>query len=435
MRAVFALAAALFLQVASLSSNDPIAEPQHFRYQRSISLPVNATGQACTILDANVFAHAASESLNDLRLYAPSGETPFNFSISGTQSTEDDPALLRNIGIASGDLVFDIEMPRRPYSAVVLDLAAKDFLGTAAVSSSDGHGGVPTDLGTFAIFDLTFQHLSRSTTLPLQESTFPELHIALHLTPAPGSLKHDLGPSILHGVTVPPSREAQTLYTAVASTTTFTRHGRETIATIHLPAHVPVERIAFTLDSKFKRNFLRSVTIAATPDGNRDPAATETLTGQISHVTLPQEIEPREPAIDSGDETVDTALGADLRTGATVKITVQNGDDPPLPLTSAQLEMRQRKICFDATGSSYILRYGDPALRAPVYDYARLFIASAKPIPATLSPEQRNPGFVARLDTRPYTERHPEILWIGLLAVLAVLGSIALRSARRQGRH
>jgi len=435
MKAAQALAVALLLQIASVSSNDPKPEPQHFRFERALTLPANASGQVCAILDATVFAHAASGSLDDLRLYGqtaanPVLETPFDFSVSGTQTAEDDTAPLRNLGSTHGDIVFDIEMPGRPYSAVILGLDAKDFLATAHVSGSDGHGGPTVDLGTFAVFDLTTQHLSRSTMLPLQEATFPELHISLHVIPAPNSLPHDLGPSIVRGATIPPSREAQTLYTTVASTSSFTQRGRRTFATIHVSAQVPIERLSFSLNPAFSKNFFRAVSITATPDNNRDPIAIESLSGTISHVRLPQNPATGSPAIDAAEQSVEAALGANLRTGATINIAIDNGDDPPLPLVSAQVEMRQRRICFDATASSYSLMYGDPALRAPLYDYARVFTPSAKPALAILSPEHRNPHFTSRLDARPYTERHPELVWVVLLAVLTILGSIALRSSR-----
>ena len=427
MKFAFALASALLFQIANVSSNDPTPEPQHFRYQRALTLPADARGQACAILDADVFAHAASESLNDLRLYAGPHETPFNFSISGTQGAEDDPAPVRNLGLTHGDITFDLAMPARPYSAVLLDLDARDFLGTAHVTAANAEG---TDLGTFAIFDLTSQHLSRSMMLPLQESTFPELHIALHLTAAPNVTPHALSPTIVRGATVPPSREAQTLYTIVASTSSLTNRGRQTMASIHVPAHVPIERVSFTLPAGFVKNFFRNATITATPDNNRDAAAVESLTGNISHVHLPQNPTTGEPAIDAAQQSIDAVLGANLRTGATVHIAIDNGDDPPLPITSVQLQMRQRNICFEASSPGYMLLYNDPVLRAPVYDYARLFVPSVKPVIAILNPEHVNASFQARRDGRPYSERHPELLWIALLGVIVVLASIALRSSR-----
>ena len=423
MKAALALAA-LLLQSATVSSNDPIAAPQYLRFERAISIPTNATGQACASLDASVFAHATSESLNDLRLYtAATTEIPFNFSVSGTQSIEDDPAAIHDLTSSNGDIAFDVDMPPRPYSAIVLDLSAKDFLGTAQVSSTDGK----TLLGTFAIFDLTSQHLSRSTTLPLQESTLQHLHVTLHLTPAPGSTNPNLNPSIVHGATVPPSREAQTLYTPIATTSSITQRGRYTVVTIPIPAHIPVERVSFNLDPKFSKNFYRTVTITATPQGAHDRAAIETVTGAISHVKLP-------PTIESDQLSIDAALGANLRSPATVTIFIDNANNSPLPLTAVQLEMRQRKICFKASSPiSYRLMYGDPTLHAPAYDYAAHFTPSPNPIPAMLAAEHRNPTFIPRRDTRPYLDRHPELPWTAFLALLGILGSIALR--RTRSRH
>jgi len=438
MKALLILAAALLLQTASVSSNDPIAEPQHFRFARAVTLPPGATGQTCAVLDASVFAHATSESLNDLRLFthSPSGtpvEAPFVLTESGPQRDHDEPALVQNLGSHNGDVAFDLAMPARPYTAVVLDLAAKDFLATAHVTGSNGIGKPATDLGTFTLFDLATQHLSRSTSLPLQESTFPSLHIELHLTPAANTPAHNLGPTIVHGASVPPSREAQTLYTAISSTNAFQHRGRQTLATIHVPAHVPVERVSFTLDPKFSKSFLRTVKITATPDDSSDQAAAESITGEISHVRIPQSGSDQ-LSLESQQLSVDTALAADMRIPATVEVSVNNGDDTPLPITSITLAMRQRKVCFEASslGPASTLLYGDEALHAPAYDYASLFVAQPNPITATLSAETKNPSFVPRRDTRTYAERHPELLWIGLLTAIGILGSIALRGARRQ---
>jgi hypothetical protein len=37
----------------------------------------------------------------------------------------------------------------------------------------------------------------------------------------------------------------------------------------------------------------------------------------------------------------------------------------------------------------------------------------------------------SRPDDRPFTEKHPALLWAVLIAVVVVLGAIALRSAKR----
>ena len=51
---------------------------------------------------------------------------------------------------------------------------------------------------------------------------------------------------------------------------------------------------------------------------------------------------------------------------------------------------------------------------------------------ATLGPELANPQFHPRpAAPRSFTEQHPEVLWIALIAAVCILGTVALRSARR----
>ncbi len=109
----------------------------------------------------------------------------------------------------------------------------------------------------------------------------------------------------------------------------------------------------------------------------------------------------------------------------------------PLPVESVALEMRQREVCFEAQpGVRYGLRYGDESKVMPsVYDYARTFRASAEAVPVVLGAEVENDGFVARRDERGYRERHPELVWIGLIVLVAVLGGTAIHSVKGQGRH
>ena len=93
--------------------------------------------------------------------------------------------------------------------------------------------GKATALGSFTLFDLAAQHLSRYTTIPLQESTFRYLHVELQFRICAGvEADHwPFSPAIVLGATVPPSREAQTLYTTVAETASIATKGRETMAT------------------------------------------------------------------------------------------------------------------------------------------------------------------------------------------------------------
>jgi len=116
-------------------------------------------------------------------------------------------------------------------------------------------------------------------------------------------------------------------------------------------------------------------------------------------------------------------------------ITIENHDDAPIQLASVRLEMLERRLCFDATaGAAYTLYYGDAALAAPQYDYASLFVLQHDAAGAQLGAESANPAWQARPDERPFTEKHPILLWVALIVVIALLGAVAFSSFKGAAR-
>jgi len=471
-----ALMAILLWQAAAADNRPPVATPGAMQYERAIRVAAG-TGQACAVLDAAIFPHA-SPSLTDVRIFpaqeTPAGaavhEVPYAITLSEAVSEQTETARVLNLGAEPGagaggaKISFDLEMPARAYTGVTLDLdpAVHDFIATATVTGSDAPGGrgSTTAMGTYTLFDLTSQHLSRDTTIPLEESTFKVLHVELHVSPAPGSAAASFVPAMVRGATVPPSREAQTIYSTVASvsvpTTGVLATPRKTRFDLDLPLRVPVERVSFDLAPGYRGNFSRDVTIHArsNPDATTTPVDSlpvETLTGTISrvHSTLDGH------TIDRQELSVPAVLGANLQHAARVWIEIENGDDQPLPIVAVRLEMRQRNICFEApvgtsavgpsagsgttpgngAGTNVALFYGDSRLAAPVYDYARLFVASRTALMAELGPEGLNANYRAPAATlRPFAERHPELLWIALIVAICALGIVALKAAKNVGR-
>ena len=418
---------ALLLWQAAAPVTSPQAERQYFLYQRSI-VPA-APGLNCAVLDAEVFAHAGV-SLKDLRLFpqtAEAREIPYAVTLSEPVQPDSEPARVLNLGLRGRTLSFDLAMPARPYTEVVLDLAATDYVATATVSGIDHPGQTGgVRLGEFTLFDLSSQHLSRSTTLSLQESSFPYLHVDLSLSPAAGGRSFQPSTQMVQGASVPPSREAQTVFTVVAENKRTTQRARQTLVRFDLPRRVPVERIAFVLPPDFKGNFSRNVSINDHAVGT-SASAGETISGTIFRVRLNQAA--RE--IHQERLSVPATLGSNLQSAAEVEVAIHNGDDQPLPIAAVQLQMRQRKLCFNAASTAPLtLFYGDPTLASPEYDFARTVVLTSQVSLARMGPEQQNPVYTPRPDTRPATERHPELIWVVFLAVICILGVIAIRSSR-----
>jgi hypothetical protein len=115
----------------------------------------------------------------------------------------------------------------------------------------------------------------------------------------------------------------------------------------------------------------------------------------------------------------------------TLRIIIHNGDDVPLKITSARLQQYERRIYFDCdSGARPRLYYGDEKLGPPVYDYAKLFQKDANAGQVQLGGEEPNAAYTGRPGDRPWSERHPAVLWLAIVSAVLILGGIALRSMK-----
>jgi hypothetical protein len=386
-------------------------------------------------LDGAVFAHTESTGASDIRIYGNDAEhefeVPFAMTESGPSTLDSQPATPGNIAIRDGALVFDLSMPQGDYTEVDLDLKARNFLGAAQVTGVDVQGRAKP-LGTAALFDLTAQGLARSTVLELPDVDYPLLRVELRLVSLDGR-PIAVEPSMISGASVPPSHEARTVYTTIASASKLEQQGHSSAATMIVPAHVPIERAQFVLQPQFHGEFLRDATVAATPieKGWEATGAAEGVSGHIFRVQ--RSALAVVPAIDSEALAINTVIGANLRSPARVTASIDNGIAAPLPIARVELQMRERKLCFETRpGTTYTLRYGDAELSAPSYSYARHFVLAAQPATAVLGPEQRNLMYVPAGADEEQRRPARELPWILLIAAISVVGVTALQYVRHK---
>ena len=377
--------------------------------------------QTCVALDGTVYAHSQS-LLSDLRLYRDGKETPYVVRIAEPVAAAAKNIAPLNLGKQGGRLVFDAAMPEGSYNDIELDLAAHDFIATVDVFGRQSQTGTSTKIGTYTIFDFTREKLGRSTVLHLPESDFRYLHFRVE-----GPLK----PDDVTGLSLTPSAEAKPHYVTAAESAQVVQKNRETLIEFSLPANVPVDRVEFVPEAQ-PINFSRDVTVTATPQktnqaGNSREAEASTSSGSILRLH----------GVHNGHQIDEEHLSVDPPVSATSDATewvvkIDNGDDAPLALQSVRLQMVERTLCFDATPeASYAVYYGDSALAAPRYDYATLFTPEVNAARAALGPEMNNPDYRPRPDERPFTEKHPGLLWTTLVLVVVLLGAVALRSAKQ----
>jgi hypothetical protein len=410
---------ALLFVAEALASGDI----RYFRSERPVRIDALTATHVCLVADADLYAHAAS-GLSDVRLYHDGVETPYLIAASTPP-----PAVLErsiaplNLGTRGGMTAFDVAMPASGYSDLRLTVRGKNFIAAVTVSGSQQETGPATRIGSFTIFDLTRQHLGRSTLLHLPASDFRFLHFRV---------AGPLGPNQIGGLLIDQPSTAKPSFLTVAETTRATHKGHTTVVEFTVPARVPVDRIEFA-PARTPANFSREVTISAAPSplkelseagGQSQPLTSFGSLLRVHTVEDGRPIDQERFAIDAPHAVFDAP--------SKWTITIENGDDAPLVPTAVRLEMLERDLCFEASEArGYTLYYGDPALSAPRYDLGQLIHFRVQDATrAAAQVERANPFYKPRPDARPFTERHPVLLWIALAVVVAVLGAIALRSAR-----
>jgi hypothetical protein len=131
----------------------------------------------------------------------------------------------------------------------------------------------------------------------------------------------------------------------------------------------------------------------------------------------------------------ETDLPVEGQTSDQFTISIDNGDNPPLAISSVQLLSIERRVYFDPQGKSSLkLFYGDYKLEPPVYDYDRFFHADPGAAKAELGPGAHNDAYRARPDDRPWSERHNALLWLTMILAVAALAVLAVRGLRAEGR-
>jgi hypothetical protein len=119
-----------------------------------------------------------------------------------------------------------------------------------------------------------------------------------------------------------------------------------------------------------------------------------------------------------------------------LRLRIRNRDDAPLRVGRVTVFVPVERLVFDAApGRQYTLRYGDPRAEAPRYDLERTAgdpaLYAARAASATLQAPRE--VAVTEVEDRPWTERHPALLWAGLLLVVAAMGGVTWRALRTAG--
>jgi hypothetical protein len=380
----------------------------YFGQTRTVSVAA-PDKQNYAAIDAEIFKHARPD-LSDIRIYDGQSQVPYVLvRESGGSSTQETSAKILNLGSVAGHTEFDLDTSGfEQYDRVRLQIDAKNFINRAKVEGrrtlNDRSG---TDLGSTTLYDFTKEGLGSNSTLKFASASFPNLHIRL----APG-----IRPDEVEGAYLSSFSETKAAWTDAGQCNPAAAQPRQSVYQCSILDGMPVERLSFSIPAS-SVNFNRTVVLA-------DEHGNEFQRGAISRVRMNR----------GGQAVTSENLDIDVYPQSTkhVSLTVENGDDPPLPISQVRPLSVERRLYFDPNGESSLqLYYSDPKLEVPSYDYAKFFQQAADAAPAQLGPPQANPQFTGRPDDRPWSERHSYLLWVAMVLAVAVLGGLALRGLKR----
>jgi hypothetical protein len=391
----------------------------YFKYQRPVQ--VQPGGQRYVAIDEQIWKNTRPD-LGDLRLYSGQQEVPYAM-VMEWGSREDDNKDVRVLqqSVVGGKTQFLIDMTGvAEYDHIDLKLTTKNFVAHARVEGQeDLHGTQWALLADSILYDLSKENLGGNSVLRLPLSTYKYLRVTID-----GPVK----PSDIVSASSEFRQEQKAVWRDVGGAPTAAempmsavrndssrRNGKATVLTFAVPEKVPVDRVTLDIDPA-QPNFRRSVQVMSDKDDYIG-------SGEIDRVHMVRSGQK----IDSDDYDVSfSAVGH-----KTIKVIIDNGDDPPLKIKSARLQQLEHRLYFGAPASGPLtLYYGDEKLDPPVYDYAKLFLLAKDAAAAQLGAEQANAAYTGRPDERPWTEKHPAVLWIAIVAAVLILGAIALRSMK-----
>lgn len=196
----------------------------------------------------------------------------------------------------------------------------------------------------------------------------------------------------------------------------------------------PMTAVSFTTD---RREFHRPVEISVSDDGETWRQIGRGLVYRIEPASAPranQGADMVEDAVATEEATRTATESLRVRFPSTSarywRISVDDRDDSPIPDLEPTLERPVVTVVFPADPeTNYRMLYGNHLASRPAYEISQI------KTPAEL--EDASLGSLGTVTANqqyvsgdPFTERHPVVLWLALLSVVAVLGFLAIKTLR-----
>ena len=401
------LASSLLVSAALLLAD---FQPSSWRYRRPLSVTAGARIAVINV-DRETYIHAKPD-LADLRVINGQDETPYVLeTMSGSQHREEISSRVLDQGVTAArdlELTVDVGNGHR-HNSIRLSTPKTNFRQRVEIDTSDDRRRWTRVRSGAYIFDFSQgdRHVAVLTAAyPLSSRRY--VRVTIHgwndpkaVTQCWVTIEQNIAPvrDLMQPLNAEPWQDAKT------QSTVYTWN-------LGVPG-IPHDELLLDVDTPA---FERATAVETSADGNE--WSTLRL-GVVSRVGKEESLQLDFP------ESHDQYL----------RLRIFNRDDRPLAVKSAKLYVTRKRVKFmPAEGGAYWLYYGDADAHAPAYDLRILLAREAPRSETTIAPgaEERNPAYrETPPPARPWSERHPEILYIALALAVAGMGTVTIRFLKK----
>jgi hypothetical protein len=394
----------------------PAAALDASRHASRATVAVPVAGYAVLPVSPELCHASAATELADLRIAAPDGaEVPWLLRdrppvapVRELAVTLLDPVVLPGGGAAA---TFDLGAGERRHNAIRLDLEGEDFVREARVEASDGSGAWAPAGGGLVFRVAAAGSREERTTVVYPFSTARFVRVTVAGAPGLPAVRVRGGAALL----LPAEGESPAGMIPLALTGRVDDAERKhTVLTLDAGgAGVPITAVVVTSGAA---RFSRRVAVEASEKGDYWTAAGCGVLYRAG--------------------AVESLRIAAATTKRHLRLVIDNGDDPPLPIAAVVAEYRLQELVFAAPRpGEYALLAGCRELVAPRYDLAEVLAreTQATLTAVTAGAVAANPAFAAApAPPRPWSERHRVAIGIALAVILLAMAAWAARALRQR---
>ena len=382
-----------------------LALPQQWnRWEWNASIPSSRSPMQSITVPPWLYGRANAD-LSDIRIIDGSGkQIPYTIVVRrGSSAVQWYESRLDNFGFTAGrytQVVASVGVPAQDYTAIELSTPRTNFATSVDVCASEDRRIWRTIRRGAPIFDYDADGLGSNTRIRIPPSHSPYYRLEVHDGAAAFPID---AVSFAQGAITPPELNRYS-----GGRTTVQERGGNTFVRVDARyAHLPVSFVRMDTSSPL---FSREVRLESSDDGTnwRDVAA---------------------PALKRTPRSEVRSIRFDEVQARYWRLIVANGGDAPLRDVSVELWGVPRRIVFGPNGiGSYRLLFGNAAAQPPVYDFTSVHSVAAiqAAAPAALKAAAYNAAF--RKPERPWSERHPWVLWAALALAMTGVGVLAIRA-------